>query len=38
MGDGAADMGRFVALVCSYFSSYVKGQTIAVVGGQAWLG
>ena len=35
VGDCEADIGRFVALLCSDASSYVNGQTIAIDGGQA---
>ena len=38
IGDCEADIGRFVAMLCSDDSSYVNGQTIAVDGGQARLG
>lgn len=38
VGDCEADIGRFVALLCSPDASYVNGQTIALDGGQALLG
>ena len=38
VGECEGDIGRFVALLCSDASSYVNGQSIAVDGGQAYLG
>ena len=38
VGDCEQDIGRFVALLCSEDSRYVNGQSIAVDGGQAYLG
>lgn len=38
VGDCEADIGRFVAMLCSDASSYVNGQSIALDGGQASLG
>lgn len=38
VGDCEEDIGRFVALLCSDASSYVNGQSIAIDGGQAFLG
>jgi len=38
VGDCEEDIGRFVALLCSEDSRYVNGQSIAVDGGQAYLG
>ena len=38
VGDCEEDIGRFVALLCAEGASYVNGQTIAVDGGQAYLG
>jgi meso-butanediol dehydrogenase / (S,S)-butanediol dehydrogenase / diacetyl reductase len=38
IGDCEADIGRFVAVLCSEDSSCVNGQTIAVDGGQSFLG
>ena len=35
VGDCEADIGRFVAVLCSDASAYVNGQTIAIDGGQA---
>ena len=32
------DIGRFVAMLCSDYSNYVNGQSIALDGGQAFLG
>jgi len=37
-GECEEDIGRFVAVLCSEDSRYVNGQTIAVDGGQAFLG
>lgn len=38
VGDCENDIGRFVALLCSEGSGYVNGQSIALDGGQAYLG
>ncbi len=38
VGDCEADIGRFVALLCSEGSAYVNGQSIGLDGGQAYLG
>lgn len=38
VGDCEADIGRFVALLCSADAGYVNGQSIALDGGQALLG
>lgn len=38
IGDCEIDIGRFVAVLCSDYSQYVNGQSIAVDGGQAFLG
>ncbi|MDR3419360.1 MAG: SDR family NAD(P)-dependent oxidoreductase [Nevskia sp.] len=38
VGDCEADIGRFVATLCSDDCRYVNGQSIAVDGGQAYLG
>ena len=38
IGDCEEDIGRFVALLCSGGSAYVNGQTIALDGGQAFIG
>ena len=38
VGDCEQDIGRFVALLCSDGSAYVNGQSIALDGGQAYLG
>lgn len=38
IGDCEADIGRHVAMLCSDYSSYVNGQSIALDGGQAFLG
>lgn len=38
IGDCEADIGRFVAMLCSDASRYVNGQSIALDGGQAYLG
>lgn len=38
VGECEEDIGRFVALLCSDAAGYVNGQSIAVDGGQAWLG
>ncbi len=38
VGDCEQDIGRFVALLCSDGSAYVNGQSIALDGGQAFLG
>lgn len=38
IGDCEADIGRFVALLCSDDCRYVNGQSIGLDGGQAFLG
>lgn len=38
VGDCEADVGRFVASLCSEDSRYINGQSIAVDGGQSYLG
>jgi NAD(P)-dependent dehydrogenase (short-subunit alcohol dehydrogenase family) len=38
IGECEEDIGRFVALLCSPGSAYVSGQSIALDGGQAFLG
>ncbi len=38
VGDCEQDIGRFVAVLCSDDSRYINGQSIAVDGGQAFLG
>jgi NAD(P)-dependent dehydrogenase (short-subunit alcohol dehydrogenase family) len=38
VGDCEADVGRFVATLCSPDCGYINGQSIAVDGGQAYLG
>jgi NAD(P)-dependent dehydrogenase (short-subunit alcohol dehydrogenase family) len=38
IGDCEKDIGRYVASLCSDASAYVNGQTIALDGGQAYLG
>jgi NAD(P)-dependent dehydrogenase (short-subunit alcohol dehydrogenase family) len=38
VGDCETDIGRFVALLCSDGAGYVNGQSIALDGGQAFLG
>jgi len=38
IGDCEQDIGRFVAMLCSDYSAYVNGQSIALDGGQAFLG
>jgi NAD(P)-dependent dehydrogenase (short-subunit alcohol dehydrogenase family) len=38
VGECEEDIGRFVALLCSDEASYVNGQSIAIDGGQAFLG
>lgn len=38
IGDCEQDIGRFVALLCTEGAGYVNGQSIALDGGQAFLG
>ncbi|MDP5064095.1 MAG: SDR family oxidoreductase [Haliea sp.] len=38
VGDCEQDIGRFVALLCQDGANYVNGQSIALDGGQAFLG
>lgn len=38
IGDCEADIGEFVAMLCGPESAYVSGQSIAVDGGQAYMG
>lgn len=38
VGDCEKDIGRFVATLCSDEAAYVNGQSIAIDGGQAYLG
>ncbi len=38
VGDCEQDIGQFVAALCSPESAYVSGQSIAVDGGQAYMG
>lgn len=38
VGECEQDIGRFVALLCSDAAGYVNGQSIAIDGGQAYLG
>ena len=38
IGDCEQDIGRFVATLCSDASAYINGQSIAVDGGQAFMG
>jgi len=38
VGECEEDIGRFVAVLCSGASGYVNGQSIALDGGQAFLG
>lgn len=38
VGECEADIGRFVATLCSDDCGYINGQSIAVDGGQAYLG
>jgi meso-butanediol dehydrogenase/(S,S)-butanediol dehydrogenase/diacetyl reductase len=38
VGECEEDIGRFVAALCSDASAYVNGQSIALDGGQAYLG
>lgn len=38
VGDCEADIGRFVALLCSDSAGYVNGQSIGLDGGQALIG
>jgi NAD(P)-dependent dehydrogenase (short-subunit alcohol dehydrogenase family) len=38
IGECEGDIGRFVAMLCTDDCSYINGQSIAVDGGQAYLG
>ena len=38
VGECEEDIGAFVALLCGEGASYVSGQSIAVDGGQAFMG
>ena len=38
IGECEEDIGQFVAVLCSDACSYINGQTIAVDGGQVYLG
>ena len=38
VGECEEDIGAFVALLCSDGARYVSGQSIAVDGGQAFMG
>jgi NAD(P)-dependent dehydrogenase (short-subunit alcohol dehydrogenase family) len=38
VGECEEDIGRFVALLCSDDAGYVNGQSIAIDGGQAYMG
>ena len=38
IGDCETDVGEFVAMLCSPESAYISGQSIAVDGGQAYMG
>jgi NAD(P)-dependent dehydrogenase (short-subunit alcohol dehydrogenase family) len=38
IGDCETDIGEFVAMLCGPESSYISGQSIAVDGGQAYMG
>jgi NAD(P)-dependent dehydrogenase (short-subunit alcohol dehydrogenase family) len=38
IGDCEADIGEFVAMLCGPESAYISGQSIAVDGGQAYIG
>ena len=38
VGDCETDIGRFVAMLCSPACHYVNGQSIALDGGQVYLG
>lgn len=38
VGDCSEDIGRFVAMLCGSDSAYVNGQSIALDGGQAFVG
>jgi len=38
IGDCETDIGEFVAMLCGLESSYISGQSIAVDGGQAYMG
>lgn len=38
VGDCEQDIGRFVVSLCSEHSAYINGQSIAIDGGQAYMG
>ncbi|MGH8505089.1 MAG: SDR family oxidoreductase, partial [Stenotrophobium sp.] len=38
VGDCEQDIGRFVVTLCSDDCRYINGQSIAIDGGQAYLG
>jgi NAD(P)-dependent dehydrogenase (short-subunit alcohol dehydrogenase family) len=38
IGDCEADIGRFVATLCSDDCRYINGQSIGVDGGQVFIG
>ena len=38
VGDCEQDIGRFVAMLCSDQCAYINGQSIAIDGGQAYMG
>ena len=38
VGECEEDIGRFVAMLCGEASAYINGQSIAIDGGQAYLG